>query len=196
MTVGCAEKTIELGLELARLAYLTGTVRVMVIKDAGTIRVGEVGYELRKGTEIELPRWLARLLSEKGVVEIVETPITLEDIARFHFGVMSARNVAEMEPLPQHFYQQVSEYVAMLDSRIRREFNAALLEEKQKASTYAAEIAMRRLAAILQVLRSPASMGELYGKLTVEERILIDVLYNALEKWRKMISKMLQGGER
>lgn len=193
MTVGCAARTVAAGLELARLAYEASTVRVMVLRDQGRIVAGGSSYELRKGTEIEMPRWLARILAAEGVVELVETPLTLEDIARTHFGTMTAKTVGELEQLPREFYQQVAEYVRVLDERVRREFNAVLLEEKQKATMYASEIAGKRLSMILQALRTMTALGELHAKLTVEEEVLLDTLTEAINEWRRRVFELLEG---
>ncbi len=190
---GCPRSAIARGLQLARLAYEASMVRVMVLRDEGLLSAGGRTYELRKGTEIELPRWLAQLLADRGVVEIIETPLTLEDIARIHFETMTVKTVGELEPLPRDFYQQVADYVKTLDTRVRREFNAVLLEEKQKAIMYAAEVAAKRLNMMLQVLRTPTAMGELYAKLTNEEQILMDILSTALDEWRKRMNKLIEG---
>ncbi len=189
----CPASAVEAGLRLARLAYEASTTRVMVVRDAGRLVVGGAVYELRKGTEVELPRWLARLLAEEGVVEPLEQPITLNDIARAHFSAASARTVSELEQLPRDFYQQVSEYVRELDARVRREFDPALLDERSKAAQYTREILSKRVGMILLSLRSPTAMGELYSKLTLEEQVLLDVLTRALERWMKVMGELLEG---
>ncbi len=179
-----AKSTVELYLKAQNLYYEVKPTRVMVVKDFGRITVDGFTMELQKGTEIELPRWVARILSEDGIAEIVETGIGIEDIARIHFTVVSAKNPAELEPLPKDFYKQVIEYLDGLEKRIRAEFNPALLEEKQRILIYLAEILNKRLTLILTALRSPTAIAELSTKLSDEERILLEILHKVLETWR------------
>jgi DNA replication factor GINS len=193
MVEECPATVIEEGLRLARLAYESSTVRVMVLKDAGRVVVGDSTYELRKGTELELPRWLAKLLAEEGVVELLETPLSLNDIARAHFSATSASTVAELEQLPRDFYQQVAEYIRNLDTRVRREFDPALLEERHKASQYVKDIASKRVGILLRALRSPTAIGELRDKLTPEEQVLFNTLSLVLETWVKGMEELIGG---
>ena len=141
-------------LELIELSYKLERVRVMVVKDYGSLEIDGVVYELRRGTEIELPRWIAEVLEEAGIVEVLETGLGLEDIARIHFSTHSVKSMRELERLPENFYIQAKEYLRELEARIRRELNTTLLEEKQKAELYLVEIINRRLGMILQVLEA------------------------------------------
>ncbi|HIP65459.1 MAG TPA: DNA replication complex GINS family protein [Pyrodictium sp.] len=174
-------------LELIELSYKLERVRVMVVKDYGSLEIDGVVYELRRGTEIELPRWIAEVLEEAGIVEVLETGLGLEDIARIHFSTHSVKSMRELERLPENFYIQAKEYLRELEARIRRELNTTLLEEKQKAELYLVEIINRRLGMILQVLRSPASLAEIYEKFTEEEKLLADALRGLIEEWREKV---------
>lgn len=174
-------------LELIELSYKLKPVRVMVVKDYGSLEIDGVMYELRRGTEVEIPRWIAEVLEEIGVVEILETGLSLEDIARIHFSTHSVKSMRELERLPENFYIQAKEYLKELETRIRRELNPMLLEEKQKAELYLVEIVNRRLNMIIQVLRSPASLAEIYEKFSEEEKLLADALRGLIEEWRKKV---------
>lgn len=174
-------------LELIELSYKLKPVRVMVVKDYGSLEIDGATYELRRGTEVEIPRWIAEVLKEAGVVEVLETGLGLEDIARIHFSTHSVKSVRELERLPENFYMQAKEYLRELDARIRRELNPMLLEEKQKAELYLVEIIGRRLSMIVQVLRSFASLVEVYERFSEEEKLLADVLRGLIEEWRKKV---------
>ena len=174
-------------LELIELSYKLKPVRVMVVKDYGSLEIDGATYELRRGTEVEIPRWIAEVLEEAGAVEVLETRLGLEDIARIHFSTHSVKSVRELERLPENFYMQAKEYLRELDARIRRELNPMLLEEKQKAELYLVEIIGRRLSMIVQVLRSFASLVEVYERFSEEEKLLADVLRGLIEEWRKKV---------
>ncbi len=187
MPRGIAEK-LSLLLALLDKEYLAKPVRVAVVKDKGRIHVDGVELELRKGIELELPRWLAMVLSDKGIVQSLEQPITINDIARMHFSVVSAHTPAELDPIPQYFYKQVREYYHSLDKRIRESFDASLLEEKNKAATYIAGIVSKRVTLLLHILRSPSTLTEIYPRLAPEEKVLLDALKDILEKWKHEVS--------
>ncbi len=183
----CHEE-LEIIMDLYHLEYELKPVRVMVVRDLGRIRVDGVEIEVKKGTEIELPRWLARLLSSKGYVQLVESTMGLEDIARIHFSVYSAKNIIETPEIPKDFYWQAQDYIRDLDLRVKQELNPVLLEEKRKAVDFIVDIANRRLIQMLQVLRSTAAIVEISSKLTPEEKLLLDNLHQVIEKWVKLVT--------
>lgn len=179
---------LETALELLGLEYEAKPVRVLVLKDLGSMVIDGVEHVLPKGSEAELPRWAARVLEEAGLVERTETEITIEDMTRVHFSVMSARSPAELEQLPRDFYREALEYIMRLRERVRREFNVALLEEQQRAQQYLLEIIDRRLSLILQSVRSPTALAEISGKLAPEEATLLDEIRRDIDAWKKALS--------
>ncbi len=174
-------------LKLYDYDYCVKPVRAAVIRDMGRMTIDGVELELRKGTEIELPRWAAKELERRGIVEVLEKPLTVKDIARIHFSVISAHTPVELDPLPQYFYNSVREYYKELDQVIREKYSSALLEEKSKAANYIVGIVSKRLSLILQVLRSPSSIAEIESRLAPEEKILLDVMRRIMEKWEEKI---------
>jgi DNA replication factor GINS len=185
-------REFEILIELTRLEYMLRPVRLAVTRDYGVLHVDGMTVELHKGIEIEVPYWLAKAIESMGVGKLTETPLTLEDIARIHYTILSARTPSELEPLPQYFYQEAREYLDTLDERIRRELNPTLLEEKQKALQYLVEIVEKRLTMIIHSLRSPTSIAELYSKLTPEEQAMLKMMQQLLETWRRSILPQTQ----
>lgn len=183
----------KIALQLKKLAieYRLRPIRVMVVKDYGTITVDGVEYTLSKGAEIEVPRWLADVLEEMGVANPVERGLDIEDITRVHFSTLNARTPAELEPLPRDFYLEALRYIERLSARVKKEFDASLLEEQQKAMRYLLEIIDRRLTLILQSIRSPTSIAEISSKLSPEELVLLNSLRESLETWQKSLSPRL-----
>ncbi|KSW11939.1 hypothetical protein CF15_03875 [Pyrodictium occultum] len=178
---------LSLMLKISEIAYKLRPVRVMVLRDEKPFTVDGQKVELQKGIEMEVPYWLSRVLIEEEVANTTEMPITIEDIARVHFSALSARTPADLEPLPQNFYRNVKDLIESLEERIRRELNPALLEEKQKAIQYLAEIVDKRLLIMLQSLRSPTAIAEVSSKLAPEEAMLLETLYKTIEEWKRNI---------
>ncbi|AEM38241.1 hypothetical protein Pyrfu_0369 [Pyrolobus fumarii 1A] len=180
--------SLEAKLEALRIRYETRPVRVMVVKEVGKIVIDGVEIELRKGTEIEVPRWIAKVLEEKGIVEPLESPMSLDDIARVHFIVTEARSLADTPSLPEDFYFRAADYLRRLETELRRRPEPQLLEEKSKAELYFEEIVSRRLWTILQLLRSPGARAEVYEKLSPEEKTLHDDLLARIEEWKRRVA--------
>ena len=184
---------LETRLAVIEARYELRPVRVMVVRDAGRIRVDGVEYELRKGTEVEIPRWMARVLAERGIVEPLESPMTLDDVARVHYMVTEAQSLADTPSLPEDFYLRARDYLESLRRELRRRPDPQLLDELGKAEVYLEEIVTKRLWTVLQLLRSPSARAEVYERLSSEEKALHDTLHEAIEEWRKRISPVERG---
>jgi len=165
-------------------------VRVVVTKDLGKIIVDGKTFTLTKGIEAELPLWLAEALAEKGVINLAENTITIDELARVHFSVMNARSPADLEPLPSNFYYEAARYLSQLRDRIRKELDPKLLEERHKAQEYLAEIIDRRLSLILRSIKSPATIAEISSKLSKEEHFLLTTLNNIIDKWKNKLTSL------
>jgi len=181
------ESRLDIMLELVELEYMLRPVRTMIIRDADTIEIDGLKVELKKGVETELPYWLARQLASKDMAKLIETPISLEDIARLHFSVISAKTPSDLEPLPQYFYQEAKTVIQDLEERARKELNPALFEESQKMMQYLVDIIDKRLTMILQSLRSPTTIAELSSRLAPEEATLLSHLNTVLRKWKEKV---------
>ncbi len=178
---------IYLSLELLELEYLLQPVRVMVVKDSEKILIDGIELELHRGTELELPYWLAKVLEENKVVNIIKTPLALKDIGRVHFSTVNTRSLVELEQLPKFFYREVKAYLDNLESRIKETPEPQLIDEKRKAEYYLHDIIDRRLLLLLNAIRSPTTMTELSSKLSSEEVILWEMLYKIVEMWKKKV---------
>jgi DNA replication factor GINS len=178
---------LEARLKLFELQYLLRPTRVMVVKDSKNLYIDGQSIELQKGVEIEIPYWLASQLVKEGLVKIVESPLSLEDIARIHFSVISAKTPSDLEQLPQYFYQEAKTVIQELGERAKKELDPALLEERHRMLQYLVEIIDKRLTILLQSLRSPTSIAEITSRLTPEEEALLNYLSNALKTWREKI---------
>ncbi len=174
-------------LELLELEYMLQPVRVMVVKESGKVLIDGVELELRRGTELEIPYWLAEVLEENKAVNIIKTPLALKDIGRVHFSTINTRSLAELEQLPKFFYREVRTYLENLDKKIREVPEPQLIDEKKKAEHYLYDIIDRRLLLLLNAIRSPTTITELSSKLSQEEVILWELLYRVVELWKKKV---------
>jgi DNA replication factor GINS len=185
--VRAVEEYVDLRLQLAELEYLTEAVRVIVLKNLPPVTIDGTTYDLRKGVELEMPRWLAEVLQAEGVVEKSGLEISLEDAARVHFSAMNMRSPSDLEPLPRHFYVSLKKQIERLDRAIRERPTISDIELRHKLVQYLSEIVERRLMMILYSIRSPAVLAELSSRLSPEEQFIQQLVYRSIEAWRERI---------
>ncbi|MET1128077.1 MAG: hypothetical protein ABWW70_02020 [Thermoproteota archaeon] len=181
------EEYVDLRLQLAELEYLTEAVRVIVLRNLPPVTIDGTTYDLRKGVELEMPRWLAEILQAEGVVEKSGLEISLEDAARVHFSAMNMRSPSDLEPLPRHFYVSLKKQIERLDRAIRERPTISDIELRHKLVQFLSEIVERRLMMILYSIRSPAVLAELSSRLSPEEQLIQQLVYRSIEVWRERI---------
>lgn len=182
---------LEERLKLVELDYEFRDVRVLFIKDYEGLPLPNGRVTARKGDEMDLPRWQARLLAGMGYVEIKDRGVDINEINMIHYRERRGRG-AEVQPLPQDFYFKVREYVEKLNEAIRESPASMLIREREAAEKNVLDLADTRLVKILRLAQTGSS--EFKDRMTPEERILFDVLQSLVEDWRRYVKKVAAGG--
>lgn len=180
-------------LKLLRYSYAANAVKVMVLRDAGSVRIGEDSLTLAKGTEVELPRWAAVRLSELGIAKFKEEPLTIEDVARVHYNEMNVRSPMQLGKLPEGFYQRARDYISQLERGLKETADPALFREKMRAEVMLKEIIEKRISMIMQLVMSSNAAVHVIERLTPEERVLYNELRTAVEEWKALVAPYLRG---
>jgi len=182
---------LSLGLRNLRREYLWSNVRVIVLKDHEDIMLPGTTIQLKRGTEITVPRWISKILEEKGVVEVKDTPMNINELGRYSFLEIHARTTsATLQKLPIDFYQKLRDYLEKLKENIARKPSPELVDEYRKARSYVYDILRIRLNRILALVQAGAESGEIrdeINKLTPEELILYKTIRKLLEDWQKEV---------
>lgn len=182
---------LSLGLRNLRREYLWSNVRVIVLKDHEDIMLPGATIQLKRGTEITVPRWISKILEEKGVVEVKDTPMNINELGRYSFLEIHARTTsATLQKLPIDFYQKLRDYLEKLKENIARKPSPELVDEYRKARSYVYDILRIRLNRILALVQAGAESGEIrdeINKLTPEELILYKTIRKLLEDWQKEV---------
>lgn len=180
---------LSLSLRNLRREYLWSNVRVIVLKDHEDIMLPGTTIQLKRGTEITIPRWISKILEEKGVVEVKDTPMNINELGRYSFLEMHARTTsATLQKLPIDFYQKLRDYLEKLKENIAHKPSPELVDEYRKARSYTYDILRIRLGRILALVQAGAESGEIreeINKLTPEELILYKTIRKLLEEWQK-----------
>ncbi len=179
-------------LKLVELDYEFREVRVLFVKDYEDLPLPNGRVTARKGDEMDLPRWQARLLADMGYVEIKDRRLDVNEINMVHYREKRGRGANEIQPLPQDFYFKVREYVSMLNNAIRESPASMLIREREAAEKNTLDLADTRLVKILRLAQTGSS--EFKDRMTPEERILFDVLQSLIEDWKRYAKKVAAGG--
>lgn len=166
-------------------------VRVIVLKDHEDIILPGTTIQLKRGTEITIPRWISKILEEKGVVEVKDTSMNINELGRYSFLEIHARTTSTtLQKLPIDFYQKLRDYLEKLRGNIIRKPSPELVDEYRKARSYIYDILRIRLNRILLLVQAGAESGEIreeINKLTPEELILYKTIRKLLEDWQKEV---------
>lgn len=178
-------------LELVRLSYRFGKVKVQFLRDYPELPTYFGLVSVKRGEEVELPRWQAQLLKAMGYVEIKEALVDISYINKQHFKEKKGSSPGMPEHLPSDFYFRASQFVAALDSLLRKETSHAVLRDREAAERNILDLAERRLVKILSSVT--ADPKEARGRVTPEEEILLLILSDAVETWREYIRRVARG---
>ncbi|MCI0559781.1 MAG: DNA replication complex GINS family protein [Nitrososphaera sp.] len=148
-------------------------VRVSYRKDV-QITVGNVAIDAREGDMSSLPRWVAKILSEHGAVEVQSN-----DISSYISRAMNRERIAkphDLSGIDLDFYVRVNDYLDGLRERERENLLVSL-------NTFVAS----RLEKIVKLAAASPLSPELEARLAAEEKELYLLINNASAKFKKGI---------
>ncbi|MCY0849999.1 DNA replication complex GINS family protein [Sulfuracidifex metallicus] len=159
-----------------RNSSLSNIRKVMVLDEWNRETIhGEV--HLAKGSEAELPRWLAEELQKEGIVKIIDS-FTIDDLGRILFQEKQRPNVpASITKTDDSLYQKMKELIIDL----RNSNNISSLEQMRKAISIAAEISSLRIRKVVQLSLLDIKDEKIMDKMTQEERLIFYSIREILE---------------
>ena len=158
-----------------QIGFMTEEVRVSYKKDVKTT-VGSIAVDAREGDMSSLPRWVAKILSEAGALEIQSN-----DTAGYISRAMNRERIAkphDLSGIDIDFYVRVNDYLEGLRERERENLLVSL-------NTFVAS----RLEKIVKLAAASPLSPELEAKLAAEEKELYLLINNASSKFKKGVLK-------
>ena len=158
-----------------QVGYMTEEVRVSYKKDVKTT-AGNVSVDAKEGDMSSLPRWVAKILSEAGAVEIQSN-----DITGYISRAMNRERIAkphDLSGIDVDFYVRVNDYLDGLRERERENLLVSL-------NTFVAS----RLEKIVKLAAASPLSPEMESKLAAEEKELYKLINNASSKFKKGVLK-------
>jgi DNA replication factor GINS len=170
-----AEPQIESIQNVYQVGYMTEEVRVSYKKDV-KMAVGNLSIDAKEGDMSMIPRWVAKILSDAGAVEIQSG-----DMASYVSKAMNRERIArphDLSGIDVDFYVRVNDYLEGLKERERENMLVSL-------NTFVAS----RLEKIVKLAAASPLSPELEGKLAAEEKELYLLINNASGKFKKGVLK-------
>ncbi len=170
-----AEPRIESVQNIYRMGYMAEEVRVSYKKNV-QMTVGNLAIDAKEGDMSSLPRWVAKILSEQGAVEIQNN-----DIAGYVSRAMNRERIArphDLSGIDLDFYVRVNDYLEGLRERERENLIVSL-------NTFVAS----RLEKIVKLAAATPLSPELEARLSAEEKELYSLISIASLKFRKGVLK-------
>jgi DNA replication factor GINS len=170
-----AEPQIESIQNVYQVGYMTEEVRVSYKKDV-KMAVGNLSIDAKEGDMSMIPRWVAKILSDAGAIEIQSG-----DMASYVSKAMNRERIArphDLSGIDVDFYVRVNDYLEGLKERERENMLVSL-------NTFVAS----RLEKIVKLAAASPLSSELEGKLAAEEKELYLLINNASGKFKKGVLK-------
>lgn len=175
MADASAETNIEAVQRAYQIGYMNEDVRISYKKEV-RMNVGDVAIDAKEGDMSSLPRWVAKILSEQGAIEIqsvdsagyISRTLNRERIARPH----------DLSGIDVDFYVRVNDYLDSVKERERENLIVAL-------NTFVES----RLGKIVKLAARSLLSGELEGKLAAEEKELYSNIHESSMNFKKGVLK-------
>jgi DNA replication factor GINS len=175
MADASAETNVEAIQSVYQIGYVSEDVRISYKKDV-KMSVGNVAIDAKEGDMSSLPRWVAKILSEQGAIEVqsadsagyISRTLNRERIARPH----------DLSGIDVDFYVRANDYLDSVKERERENLLVSL-------NTFVAS----RLEKIVKLAAASPLSAELEGKLAAEEKELYNVIHKSSMKFRRGVLK-------
>jgi hypothetical protein len=156
------------------LGYMLEPIRVRFKK---SIRLDTlVKLEAREDESRALPRWLAKILSTYGMVDVQEPDMGIELLRALSREKVSGSNIAMLEP---NFYIRVKDFI---DDMKRREVRKDMSVDRLMVTLQ--DIILLRLDKMINHAKSSYAMQEVEQRLSIEERLLLKSMHASIEEFK------------
>lgn len=179
-------------MKLIEIDALLRPVKVMILKEYTITLPGE-RLSVKKGDEIEVPRWMAEWLIERGVAKPKEE-VDLNFINGYHFKERRSSSSSQLAQLPPDFYVTVGEYMRRLDEQIKAQPSHMLINDRDVSEKNVLELSQLRLNKIIRLAQTDAG-DEALTNMTPEEALLYSAIKETVESWRRYVQSLVGGGK-
>jgi len=177
--------------DLIKLDYEAKGVRVLFLKNYRGLPTSAGRVNARRGDELELPRWQARILEERGIVEVKDKKLDIDTVNTYHYREKRKTAANQLSPLPSDFYLKARELVEELNKLIKEKPSHMLLKDREILEKNLIELAETRLLKIVRLALT--SSEEFRERMTPEETLVYMNIHDTASTWRSYIEEIFRG---
>jgi DNA replication initiation complex subunit (GINS family) len=159
-------KTYEIG-------YMLEDLKVRFLQDV-KINIFDINIDAKRDDTIIIPRWLAQILKDTKLVEINEQDMSIE-LTRI-LSREKLTSIDQLTTIKPDFYIKINKFI-----------QESKESDKEKLTIYLHDLIDIRLWKILNIARTTNLTPEFEQKLTIEEKILFNTMYKAINEFKNMV---------
>ncbi len=178
-------------LRLVEIDYENRSVRVVMLENYRGLPTPSGVINAKRGDELDLPRWQAQILEEKGYAEVKDAGLDIDTINMYHYKEKRKVAANQLSPLPQDFYLKARELVERLNNLIRVNPSHMLLRDREIIEKNLVELGETRLTKIVRLALTGGE--EFRDRMTPEETLVYDQVETTAREWREYIQSIFRG---
>jgi len=148
-------------------------LKVRFLQDV-KINIFDINIDAKRDDTIIIPRWLALILKDTKLVEINEQDMSIE-LTRI-LSREKLTSIDQLTTIKPDFYIKINKFI-----------QESKESDKEKLTIYLHDLIDIRLWKILNIARTTNLTPEFEQKLTIEEKILFNTMYKAINEFKNMV---------
>ncbi|MGC9210024.1 MAG: GINS complex subunit Sld5 [Acidilobus sp.] len=178
-------------MKLIELDFLLRPAKVMILKDYSLV-LPEGRLSVKKGDEVDVPRWLASVLISRGIAK-PKDEVDVNYINSYHYRERRSSTTSQLVQLPPDFYVTVGDYIRRLEEQIKVQPSHMLINDRDVSEKNLLELSQLRLNKIIRLAQTDAG-DEALPNMTPEEALLYSSIKETIESWRRYVQGLIGGG--
>ena len=175
-------KQLEMASELERVRFELAESKVSVkfLQDFSGFSFENINIPpSSKGSQIEIPYFIAELLRKKSVIEDyrMNFPITLQDLEG---AVRKEVRVGELQSLHPYFHLLLQDFVLSMEDK---DSQFSELEQKRQKTKYN-QLTHERISKLVKMTDSRKVLAQKKKNLTLSEQILFKKIVDCIQNWK------------
>lgn len=167
-------------------AYLLSGARLKILQNISKQDIGSIHLEnMNQGDIVELPRWVAEILTGLGMAESQEESFASEVFKAVNREQMAGEN--QIAGLRSDFYLKTRRYLAFSSGMAN--LKPSMSGDLERTKTLLYDLVALRLRKILLISSARFPPNDIKDKLTPEEYDIFDTIYNLLQSWRRAVTE-------
>ncbi|MHA1223703.1 MAG: hypothetical protein ACTSSG_03920 [Candidatus Heimdallarchaeaceae archaeon] len=177
------EKIVLNELQRIQFDYENSDITVKCLKTLDEFDLGEKKVKLAKGATIKLPFWLADILEKEEYVEFTE-PLTIDLPKLYKIANRESDKMNALQKIDSFFYLTIKRTF----EEYKKKDSIISYREQEAMKVKIRELMQLRLSKIIKMSEKEFNVAITTRNLTPEEQWLYKAVYQAVNRWKKMVN--------